>query len=243
MLRHVRTVICAGALVAALPASAQAAALRPHGAPNHKIGHGTSSNWSGYAVSGSGPYNSVSASWTQPTVNCAKTPTAYSSFWVGLDGDTTNTVEQTGTDADCSSGSPVYYGWYEMYPKYPVNYSNPVSPGNRMRASVTYLGSGSFRLTLTDATKGWTKTTQQKLKSAKRGSAEVIAEAPASSGGVLPLADFGTANFSGATANGSSMASLPGLDPITMDSSRGAVEAKPSAMSRSGGFSDPWYSQ
>ena len=29
-------------------------------------------------------------------------------FWVGLDGDTTNTVEQTGTEADCSSGTAVY---------------------------------------------------------------------------------------------------------------------------------------
>jgi hypothetical protein len=39
------------------------------------------------------------------------------------------------------------------------------------------------------------------------------------------------------------MASLSGLDPITMVSSSGAVEAKPSAMSSSGSFSDTWYSQ
>jgi hypothetical protein len=243
MLRRLRILMLSGALLAVLPAATQAAVLKPHGAPNHKIGHSTSTNWSGYAVSGAGPYKSVSAHWTQPAVNCTKTPTAYSSFWVGLDGDTTNTVEQTGIDADCSSGSPVYYGWYEMYPKFPVNYSNPLSPGDSMSASVTYLGSGTFRLTLTDATKGWTRTTQQKLKHAKLGSAEVIAEAPSSSGGPLPLADFGTANFSSATANGSSMASLPGLDPITMVSPKGAVEAKPSSMTSAGAFSDTWYSQ
>jgi hypothetical protein len=130
-----------------------------------------------------------------------------------------------------------------MYPKFPVNYSNPVSPGDSMSASVTYLGSGQFRLTLSDATQGWTKTTQQRLNHAKLGSAEVIAEAPSSSGGVLPLADFGTASFSAATANGSPMASLSGLDPITMVSSSGAVEAKPSSMSKDGSFSDTWYSQ
>lgn len=243
MLRHLRTLICAGALLAALPAFAQAAPLRPHGAPNHKIGHSTSTNWSGYAVTGAGPYKSVSAQWTQPQVNCSKTPTAYSSFWVGLDGDSTNTVEQTGTEADCSSGSPVYYAWYEMYPKFPVNYSNTVSPGDSMSASVTNLGQGMFRLTIADTSQGWTQTTQQRLKSAKLGSAEVIAEAPSGSRGVLPLADFGTADFSGATVNGSSMDSLPGLDPITMDSSKGALEAKPSAMSSSGSFSDTWYSQ
>ena len=243
MIRHLRTLVVAGALFALVPATAQAAPLRLHGAPNHKIGHSTSTNWSGYAVTGHGPYNSVSASWTQPAVNCAKTPTAYSSFWVGLDGDTTGTVEQTGTEADCSSGSPSYYAWYEMYPKFPVNYSNPLSPGDSMHASVTYIGSGTYRLTLKDATKGWTQTTQRRLKSARRGSAEVIAEAPSSSGGVLPLADFGSANFSGSKVNGSSMATLPGLDPITMKSSSGQVEAKPSAMSSSGSFTDTWYSQ
>src|SRR5919201_2134554 len=98
------------------------------GAPNHKIGHSTSSNWSGYAVTG-GRYSSVSASWTQPTVNCSVTPTGWSSFWVGLDGDTSNTVEQTGTEADCSSGRPVYSAWFEMYPKYPKTYPPPVAPG------------------------------------------------------------------------------------------------------------------
>jgi Peptidase A4 family len=236
--------VLAGALLAVVPASAQAGVLKPHApAPDHKIGHSNSTNWSGYAVTGQGPYTSVSASWTQPAVDCTKTPTGYSSFWAGLDGDTTNTVEQTGTEADCSSGKPVYYGWYEMYPKFPVNYSNPVVPGDSMSASVTYLGSGQFRLTLSDATQGWTKTTQARLNHPKLGSAEVIAEAPSSSGGVLPLADFGTANFSGATADGSPMASLSGLDPITMVSSSGAVEAKPSSMSNSGSFSDTWYSQ
>jgi hypothetical protein len=242
--------VLAGALIAVVPATAQAAAhkplaaLNPHApAPNHKIGHSSSTNWSGYAVSGAGPYNSVSASWTQPAVDCSQTPTGYSSFWVGLDGDTTNTVEQTGTEADCSSGKPVYYGWYEMYPKFPVNYSNPVSPGDAMSASVTYLGSGQFRLTLSDATQGWSKTTQQRLNHPKLGSAEVIAEAPSSSGGVLPLADFGSVNFSAATANGASMAKLSGLDPITMASSSGTIKAKPSSMSISGSFSDTWYGQ
>src|SRR5438270_9216278 len=143
-----------GVVVSSAAAGGSAVNLLRHG-PNHKITDSTSSNWSGYAVTG-GRYTSVSASWTEPSVSCSGT--AYSSFWVCLDGDTSNTVEQTGTDADCSSGSPVYYGWYEMYPKFPVNYSNPLSPGDSMSASVTYLGSGSFRLMLTDATKGWTKT-------------------------------------------------------------------------------------
>jgi Peptidase A4 family len=232
-----------GALIGMSPDVASASRATPQRAPNHKISHSTSTNWSGYAVSGAGPYTSVAATWQQPAVNCSQTPTGWSSFWVGLDGDTSSTVEQTGTEADCSSGSPVYYAWYEMYPKFPLQYSNPVSPGDSFSASVSYLGKGSFRLSLTDTSKGWTEQTTQRLKSAKLGSAEVIAEAPSSTGGVLPLADFGSVGFSSATVNGSLLtSSTPGVDPITMVSSSGTVKAKPSAISK-GSFSDTWYSQ
>jgi hypothetical protein len=235
-------VTVAGVMTVAMPAFAAGPAANHYVAPNHKISHSTSTNWSGYAVSGFGPYRSVSSSWTQPAVDCLRTPTGWSAFWVGLDGDTTNTVEQTGSEADCSSGTAVYYAWYEMYPKYPVNYSNPVSAGDSFSASVTYTGRGNFQLTLSDTTKGWSQTTTQRLKSAKLGSAEAIAEAPSSSGGVLPLADFGTVGFSGLTVNGSLLSnSTPGVDPITM-ASGSAVKAAPSAIS-SGSFSDSWYSQ
>jgi hypothetical protein len=240
VVRFVRIVALAGLLVSVAPA---ATATAVQDGPNHKISHSTSTNWSGYAVTGHGPYKSVASTWSQPAVDCTTTPTGYSSFWVGLDGDTTGTVEQTGTEADCSSGHARYYGWYEMYPKFPVNYSNAVSPGDTMHASVTYQGGGIFALTLTDQTKGWTHTVTPKLTRATRGSAEVIAEAPSSSGGVLPLADFGTASFSGAKVNGSTLtSSTPGLDPITMVTSSGTVKARPSSLS-SGSFSDTWHHQ
>jgi hypothetical protein len=229
--------------LAASPAIAQAAGFSAHGAPNKRVSHGTSINWSGYASSsaGAGKYTSVSASWTQPAVNCLQTPNGYSAFWTGLDGDfTSNTVEQTGTEADCSSGSAVYYEWYEMYPKSSVNYSYPLSAGDKISASVSYLGSGLFKLTLHDATKNWTlPIPNQRLKSAKLASAEAIIEAPYS-GGVLPLADFGTASFTG-----SSLAGLPGLDPIKMVSQKNAADKTgwPSAINSStGAFNESWVS-
>jgi hypothetical protein len=241
MSRTLVAVVITAGLAVASPAFATAAPR--HSAPNHKINHSTSSNWSGYAVSGHGPYTSVSSSWTQPAVDCTKTPSGYSSFWVGLDGDTTNTVEQTGSEADCSSGNPVYYAWYEMYPKFPVNYRDTVAPGDTFSASVAYTGGGSFTLTLTDKTRGWSHTVTQRLKSAKLGSAEAIAEAPSSSGGVLPLADFGSVPFTGTTVNGAALtSSTPGLDPITMTTSSGAVKAAPSGIS-AGSFTDTWQSQ
>jgi len=202
---------------------------------NHRLTNSTSTNWSGYAVTGS-RYMSVSASWTEPSVSCSGT--AYSSFWVGLDGDTSGTVEQTGTDADCSGSTPQYYAWYEMYPKFPVNLSGTVKPGDHLSASVTTDGAGKFTLTITDSTQGWTNTTNARLKSASLASAEVIAEAPSSRSGVLPLANFGSVGFSGATVNGVSMDTLSGLDPITM-ASGSTVKAQPSTMSN-GSFSVTW---
>jgi hypothetical protein len=222
------------AAVAALSATGGAASSVRH-APNHKITNSTSTNWSGYAVTG-GRYTQVSSSWTVPAVSC--TGTAYSSFWVGLDGDTSGTVEQTGTDSDCSGSTPQYYAWYEMYPKFPSNFNNPVHPGDKMSASVTTNGSGSFTLTISDGT-AWSRTVTARLKSAKLASAEVIAEAPSGSGGVLPLANFGTVSFSGATANGALLTgSTPGIDPITMQSGT-TVKAQPSSIG-SGAFSVAW---
>jgi hypothetical protein len=238
-------VVATAAACAAVFASAMTAAtsvhhgLRVASARDHKLTNSTSTNWAGYAVTGS-RYTSVSASWVQPAVNCSVTPTGWSSFWVGLDGDTTNTVEQTGSEADCSSGRAVYSAWYEMYPKYPVNYSNTVKAGDQFSASVTTDGRGSFTLKLTDATQGWSRTATARLKSAKLGSAEVIAEAPSSNSGVLPLADFGTANFSAAKANNTSFASLSGRDAINMVSGS-TTKASTGAISSSGAFSVTWH--
>ncbi len=243
--RAVLGVVVATAAVCAVAfASATPGATRVHhgqqiaSARDHRLTNSTSTNWAGYAVTG-GRYTSVSASWVQPAVNCSMTPTGWSSFWVGLDGDTTNTVEQTGSEADCSSGKAVYSAWYEMYPKFPTNYSNTVKAGDQFSASVTTDGRGRFALTLTDSTQGWTHTANARLKSAKLGSAEVIAEAPSSSGGVLPLADFGTAAFTAAKANGTSFASLSGRDAITMASGT-TTKATTGSISSSGGFSVTW---
>ena len=227
-----------GVLVTAAALSATAGGAAPsvlHGRM-HRISNSTSTNWSGYAVTGS-RFTSVSSSWTEPTATCSGT--AYSSFWVGLDGDTSGTVEQTGTDADCLGSTPQYYAWYEMYPKFPVNLKGTVKPGDHLSASVTTNGRGSFTLTISDSTQGWTNTTTAKLKSAKLASAEVIAEAPSSSGGVLPLANFGTVSFSGASANGSLLtSSTPHIDPITMQSGS-TVKAVPGPIN-SGSFSVQW---
>jgi hypothetical protein len=234
------TAVCATAFAGTTTAARTAhhGALRVASAPIHKLTNSTSSNWSGYAVTG-GRFTTVSATWTQPAVNCSVTPTGWSSFWIGLDGDTTNTVEQTGTEADCSSGTAVYSSWYEMYPKFPVNYRDTVAPGDHFSSTVSTDGRGRFSLTLTNTTRGWSHTASARLKSAKLGSAEAIAEAPSSSGGVLPLADFGSVGFSGMSVNGTTVtSSTAGLDRINM-ASGGTTKATTGNISN-GGFTVTW---
>jgi hypothetical protein len=235
----VTSAVCAAAFAAAPSASTAVHhdAMRAASAPNHKVSHSSSTNWAGYAVY-NGTFTSVSASWTQPAVSCSVTPTGWSSFWVGLDGYNTSTVEQTGTEADCSSGSPVYSAWYEMYPKFPKTYSDAVSPGDHFTASVTTDGNGNFTLNISDTSKGWSHSTRAKLRSARLGSAEVIAEAPSSSGGVLPLTDFGTVNFSSATVDGQAIGTF---NPDRIDMvSNGITKATTSALSGGNAFFVTW---
>ncbi|MFD7901840.1 G1 family glutamic endopeptidase [Kitasatospora sp. NPDC059747] len=225
-----------GGAAPALAATAPAIVQAPLGHHGGGVLRSTSSNWAGYAATG-GKFTSVSASWVQPSVSCSGSDT-WSSFWVGIDGDGSNSVEQLGTEADCSGGSPVYSSWYEMYPAYPVNFSNSVRPGDRFTASVTTNGSGSFTLTLSDTTQGWKRSVNKTLRSAALASAEVIAEAPSSSTGVLPLSNFGTVGFSGATANGQSL-SAAGASSITM-ASGSTTKATTSGLSGGGAFSVTW---
>jgi len=198
----------------------------------------TSQNWAGYAATGAaGSFTSVAASWSEPAVSCGGTDT-FSAFWAGLDGDGTATVEQTGTEADCADGAATYQGWYELFPNAPVFFANPVQPGDAMSASVASDGGGLFTITLSDATQGWSQTTQQTAANAQLGSAEVIAEAPSSGGGsVLPLADFGTVNFTGATFDGAPIGTGANLSELTMESAAGTVLAAPSALTSAGAFS------
>ncbi len=154
--------------VTAGPHTPDGAAVQPGGV-SHLVGPArthpgarnattTSTNWSGYAATGNnGAFSSISASWVEPTGIC-RSGQQYSSFWVGLDGYNSNSVEQTGSEVDCSGSTPQYYSWYEMYPAYPVNFSNAVRPGDHFTGSVTFTGGSSFTLKLSDTTRGWSHT-------------------------------------------------------------------------------------
>lgn len=204
----------------------------------------TSTNWSGYAING-GTNHSVSTTWIQPEVRCTTTPNSYAAFWAGLDGFSSSTVEQDGTLAECVGTRPEYLGWYETYPNPMYRFGGAVHPGDTLTSTVTAVSTTQFVLTLADTPKTgtpWRVSTTQTLTSpAALSSAEVIAEAPSSSSGVLPLADFGLMNFTSSSVNGATLVNGPNTAEIEMVSSRGVVEAVPGALTSTGGFSVQWH--
>jgi hypothetical protein len=192
-------------VLSALPAHAALSALAEsklaaYSSKTADVSTTTSTNWSGYAVTGSA-VNYVTGTWTVPTVST--TTSGYSAVWVGIDGYNSTTVEQLGTAEDVANGKATYYAWYEMYPSSSVTISMTVKAGDSITASVAYSNS-SFVLTIHDTTENETFTKTLSLSSAARTSAEWVVEAPSSNDSVLTLANFGTATFTNcyATING-----------------------------------------
>jgi hypothetical protein len=171
----------------------------------------TGSAWAGYGADSS-TYTSVTASWVQPTAGCGSADSDVA-FWVGLDGISDANVEQIGTEMDCVGGKAFYEGWYELYPAAPVYVNQALSPGDFVTATVSATVTGSFTLTLTDATAGWKSSSTHSVPSAPRSSAEVVLEVPTASGGTAPAA--GNVTFSAAKVNG---AALGAADPTLFES-------------------------
>jgi hypothetical protein len=172
----------------------------------------TSSNWAGYAVGSADPaapvtYTSVSGTWVQPAANCSASHAAFSAFWVGLGGfsDTSQGLEQIGTESDCTARGRATYGvWYELVPDASVPVKLKVFPGNRISANVTVNGQLVI-VNLKNLTRKTSFTKRLFMSAPDVSSAEWIAEAPSactSSGDcrALPLANFGTVAFTSAKA-------------------------------------------
>ncbi len=203
----------------------------------------TSTNWSGYVAANKlsspkkGSVTAVSGSWVVPTLT--STPDhSYCAFWVGIDGYSSSTVEQIGTEHDWSNGAQQGYAWFEMYPggSYVIN-GFPLNPGDLISASVEYTGKSTFVMVLHNDTRRVSTTiptTYTKSSVAQMNSAEWIVEAPYLNK-ILPLSDFGTAHWSSCMATISGIAAHlknsswqnQGIEMIT---NSGAAKAIPSAI-------------
>ena len=208
-------------------------------------GVSTSVNWSGYAVETNlaNPqqyaFTDVQASWIVPSLSpsASSNQNAYSSTWIGLDGDSSKTVEQIGIEQDYVNGKAVYYAWYEMYPLSPVKLDLVIQAGDMISAEVKYLANNTYQLTLNDVTSGHSSTIQVESSKPIRSSAEWIEE------GTGQVADFNTVTFTKATATATEPTGTitgPISDPawqtdqITLVSKSGGVIAAPTQLSSSG---------
>lgn len=226
---------------------------RHHSHAKQQIAQGTSSNWSGFAVTNnfnnmqSNTTTSVQGVWTVPTLSPTPSNT-YSSIWVGIDGFNNDTVQQIGTEQDWIDGEQVNFAWFELFPNEPILIDAfPVRAGDLIGANVSYVGGSSFQLAIINYTTRITRIIpfQRQLDGTERNSAEWIVEAPSEEVApgvfqVLPLANFGTVTFS------SCQATLKGhegsindrhwqTDPLTMiNPSTGEVKAIPTSLSSNG---------
>jgi len=204
-----------------------------------------STNWSGYADTGSG-FSKVAASWTEPSATCSSRTTSLAAFWVGIDGYTSSSVEQDGTLIECYRRTAYQFTWWEMYPTNAIQVvGQTLAAGDSITASVVRSGT-SYTLAVTDSTHSANSfTTTQSCSSCANTSAEWIAEAPSGSSGVYPLAQFSPSwmDSNSTVTEGSTSGTISSFtdDEITMIDNSGAVKAQPSALNSGGnGFSVTW---
>jgi hypothetical protein len=170
----------------------------------------TSTNWAGYTIT-SNDVTGISASWTVPAVQCTVTGatnqwTQGLSVWIGLDGWNNNGIpEQIGTDSDCYNSSPTYYAWEEdpTINGGALTALADTEAGDHITASIAYLGSNQFQLSIKDATQGDSRTYTVIIRGAQRGSAEWIVEAwkNLNTGKQATLPNFHPITFSACSAS------------------------------------------
>ena len=194
----------------------------------------SSSNWSGYAASG-GNFTSVTASWIVPTVSA--TSSGADATWVGIGGLTTNDLLQAGTQAMVDgSGTVEYSSWIEMLPQSSRNVPLSVSAGDSVTVSITQQSGNDWLISMKNNTTNGTYSVTIQYNSSN-SSAEWVQEAPSIGRGLVGLDQFGTVQFSRASAvrDGTSMsAAALGAKAITMINGQGQAIAQPSTISSDG---------
>ncbi|MCL2385583.1 MAG: G1 family endopeptidase [Alphaproteobacteria bacterium] len=117
--------------------------MSPSSSMVHGVGTAQSSNWSGTAVYNPSDPFKVEAIFGAFVVPAARQAVGkcdggwdYASFWVGIDGFSSNDAFQAGFDSDAycaANGTSTFYGaWIEWYPNYATYVNFPFNPGDLM---------------------------------------------------------------------------------------------------------------
>lgn len=196
----------------------------------------TSHNWSGYAATGGG-YTQVAGTWTVPQF-AADGAAGIDAAWVGIGGVRSRDLIQAGTQQSVSgSGRTQYQAWIEVLPRSSRPVSLQVHAGDSITVDISEQSPDQWLIQFTNNTTGQTYETTQQYHSS-HSSAEWVEEAPSGGrGGVLPLDNFGTIDFSNgsATKNGQSVSiAEAGAKAITMVGNNDQALAVPSGLGADG---------
>jgi Peptidase A4 family len=256
-MRSVRRGTLVAALLTALvfsgasASAASAESVSAHGQfpfllPGGSLNANQSSNWFGYnqgtLEQGGKQFNSITGDWTVPTASQHKQgQDEFSSDWIGIGGGcvdasctvTDNTLIQTGTEQDVSSGHASYSAWWEVIPGPSLTISNmTVGAGDHMHASIAEMVAGSnvWTITLQDVTRNESFSTTVPYSSSHL-TAEWIEETPLILGtgaGFAALPNLTSPSFDLATTNGSP-ANLTASEEMLLVDANGNVIGTPSA--------------
>lgn len=170
-----------------------------------------SSNWAGAVViTSAGAYKSVTGTFIVPTPkepSGGSSSTTYSaSAWVGIDGDTCDSaILQTGVDFNVKGTSVSYDAWYEWYPDYAYDFSGiSFSAGDSVTLTVTATSTKAGTAVIKNNTKGTTVTKSITSSSSLcEENFEWIVEDYEEGSSLVPLANFGTVEFTGISPSAS----------------------------------------
>jgi hypothetical protein len=211
--------------------------------------HG-SKNWAGYEMTG-GTYTSVTGSWIVASSTPANSTVSADATWVGIGGTggtSTDDLIQAGTQVVFIHGKPQYVAWYETLPSSQQILPLSVTPGDSVTVTISETSPNAWQITFANHTTG--TTTQTKLPYvSNHASAEWIVERPLAitgeTTGYLPLNNFGTLNFTNASAqtNGTKiLVTDSSADQIIMSIANSTISAAPSAAAN-GAFSISYLTQ
>lgn len=172
-------------------------------------GTSCSTNWSGYvATGGKNAFAQVQGDFVQPTVQSGCNSNTYESTWVGLGGNTSSSLVQTGTAMNTRNGGRNYYAWYEYLS---TSHPNPeivftkvtVRPGDRIHCYCSFQrANNKFNAYVANNTNGTSQSVIVNISSSEYydgTSAEFINERPSLSNGsqswTAPLTRYGTTNW------------------------------------------------
>ena len=154
-------------------------------------------------------FTDVTGTWKQPLATCTPGQSTSAAMWVGLGGYTqgSETLEQTGTSADCSSGGKATYSaWYELVPAPSVNVKLKIFAGDTITSTVLINGNDVL-VQIKNRTRHTVFTKHVPMEAPDLTSAEWIAEAPSECTALgfcrtVALTNFGSVTFSKVAALG-----------------------------------------